>query len=81
MCALHTGFILVRLPFINVHLKMNVDKYKQIVYIEFSHLRANLKHGTAGFQLANRCGGSFQASFHASCTSPTQQIAEFCCRA
>lgn len=65
-CTLVLFFI--RLPVINVHLKMNVDKYENIVYIEFSHLRANVKHGTTGLQLANRCGGLFQASFHVSCS-------------
>lgn len=61
-------FYFFRFPVISMHLKMNVDKYKQNVYIKFSHLRANLKHGTAGLQHANRCGGLFQASFHVSCS-------------
>lgn len=66
-CALHSGFIF-QASSDQYTLRGRCWQIQAVVYIKFSHLRANLKCATATLQHTNRCGGLFQASFHVSCS-------------
>lgn len=64
--ALHDVDAFLRLSVTNMCQVLSLNVYKQVVYVEFFHSRADLKVGTTALQRADRVSGLSQASYRVS---------------